>query len=139
MLPHFFHISCVSSWDAASSLLVGNCPHLVGGLSCKALLLHRGSFSPCHKDAINHSCPSLVPRWLWDRLSQSKGQQVENRDRCQAFLLFLVNLWPQVRSQCFSGKTVQALLKFPSLNIPHSWGMKVLANLALQVSWPLLN
>jgi hypothetical protein len=52
-----------------------------GGLSCKALLFLRGSFDPCHKDIIDHPCPSLIPTWLQERKAQSKGQQLQNGDR----------------------------------------------------------
>jgi hypothetical protein len=44
---------------------------------------------PCHEDVTQHSCPFLIPRWLQERMAQSKGQQMQNRDRgVKAFLLF---------------------------------------------------
>jgi hypothetical protein len=62
---------------------------------------------PGHKDVIDHSCPFFIPRWLQERMAQSKGQQVQNGDRdAKSFLLFLVNLWVQEKSQCFSEKAV---------------------------------
>jgi hypothetical protein len=56
------------------------------GLLLSVVLVH------CHKDVIDHSCPSLIPRWLQERLAQSKDR-FKMEERCHAFLLFLVNSW----------------------------------------------
>jgi hypothetical protein len=61
---------------------------------------------PCHKNVIDHSCPSLIPRWLQERMAQNKGQKVQNGVGDAKNFLFLVNSWAQVKKQCFLAKTV---------------------------------
>jgi hypothetical protein len=49
-------------------------------MSCKSLPYGKFQF------LVDHSCPSLIPRQLQERMAQSKGQQVQNGDR--AAMLF---------------------------------------------------
>jgi hypothetical protein len=61
-------------------IVMGNCPHLED--SPARLHCSLGEVSvPCHKDVIHHSCPSLIPRWLQERMAQSKGQRIQNGGR----------------------------------------------------------
>jgi hypothetical protein len=61
------------------------------------------STPPC-KHVNGKSCPSWIPRWLQERMAQSKGCRYKWKQGYQAFLLLLVNSWAQVRSHCFSAK-----------------------------------
>jgi hypothetical protein len=107
-----------------SLIITGNCPHLEDSLSCEALLfLSLGVVSiPCHKDLITQSCPAWIPRWL--QREQFKAKTDTNwGQRCQAFLLLLVNSWAQGRSWWFSAKMSKYLLynqlKREDLGISH--------------------
>jgi hypothetical protein len=59
---------------------------------------------PCCGDV---TCLSRNPRWLQSNCKEHglEQKQIQNGDR-DAKLLFLVTLWIQVRSQCFSAKAV---------------------------------
>jgi hypothetical protein len=86
----------------------------VGGLSCRgsAVVFLRGSFlhPPC-KDVINQSYSSWTPSGC--KVNGSDQGQRQNGDRdAEFFLLFLVNLWTQVRGQCFSAKAVSKYLLY---------------------------
>jgi hypothetical protein len=62
---------------------------------------------------------SSVPTFLDSKVAGSRAEwlraktTIQNGNRCQAFLLFLVNLWAQVRSQCFSAKKKKSNLSTP--------------------------
>jgi hypothetical protein len=53
------------------------------------------SLVPCYKDAIHHSCPSLIPRWLKGNCKEnaSEKRQIQNGGQMPCFFLFLVNSW----------------------------------------------
>jgi hypothetical protein len=40
---------------------------------------------PCHKDVINYSFPSLIPRQLQERMAQRKEQWVQNEGEMPCF------------------------------------------------------
>jgi hypothetical protein len=86
----------IASAPGRSLTITGHCPHLEGGLSCKAPCSLWEVSVPCHKGIMDHSCLSLTPRWLQEGTGQSRGPQ--NGDRCQLFSS-LVNSWSPVRSQ----------------------------------------
>jgi hypothetical protein len=73
-----------------SLIITGNCPDLGVDLSCKALLLLRGSLVPCHKDV------TVLPWFLESRENGSEQNltSTKRRQGCQHFLLFLVNCGP---------------------------------------------
>jgi hypothetical protein len=64
----------ITSTPRHSLIIIGNCPYVGGGghgfcparLHCSLEVV----VVPCHKHVVNHSCPSLIPRWL----QESKGQ-----------------------------------------------------------------
>jgi hypothetical protein len=69
------------------------------------LLVAVSSIPPC-KDINKQSCPSWIARELQALYSSEQRQTQKWRQGYQAFLLLLVNLWAQVRSQYFSAKAV---------------------------------
>jgi hypothetical protein len=81
-----------------SLIIIGNCPHLErvvcpGRLCCSLRVV---SFS-CHKDVIDHSCP-VAKVAAGQNGSEQSTAGTKWRQRYQAFLLFQVNSWVQVRS-----------------------------------------
>jgi hypothetical protein len=68
-------------------IIIGNCLHLEGICPARLCCSSWEVSVPCHKDVIDHSCPSLIPRWLQERMAQSKGQQVQNGERDAKLLL----------------------------------------------------
>jgi hypothetical protein len=58
---------------------------------------------PCHKDVISSVLSGIQGDCKENGLEQ---RQIQNGGRDAKLLLFLVNLCTQVRSQCFSAKTV---------------------------------
>jgi hypothetical protein len=89
---------------------VGSCPRLGGGLSFRLCYSLGIVFDPCHKDVLEQSCPFWNPRWLQERMAQTKTD-TKWRQRCQAFLLLLGNLWAQGKSQSFQQEWFKYLLQ----------------------------
>jgi hypothetical protein len=89
-----------------SLIIIGNCPRLGGGLSQEALLfLSLGIVLVlCHKNVTNPSCPSWNPKVTTGQRDLAKEMGTKWKQGCQAFLLYLVNLWAQERSQYFLAK-----------------------------------
>jgi hypothetical protein len=55
----------------------------------------------CHKDIISFVLFGIQVNYKDNGLQQ---RQIQNGDKDGKLFLFLVNLWAQVRSQCFSAK-----------------------------------
>jgi hypothetical protein len=65
---------------------------------------------PCHKN-VTSSVLSGIQGDHKMTVKRMQRRQIQNRGRDAKLLLFLVNSYAQVRSQCFSAKAVCAPLK----------------------------